>query len=254
MTDNLISSVRNLVQNNKDLLDAYSHLKNQCNEYQTRIIALEEQLNNKNINSDYMLVTMRLRKMGLRNFNMKNIFKIGTTLLSGGFVLQTILGEYWHTDLDIFTTNPKEVINELTKYCVWVTKPEILSSSYNSYNSSNKMKNVYRGEIIKGVFIDIIECANPIENINNFDFDFCKCYFDGSFHIVNPESILNKTCTVSYDKTSDKTLNLRINKYKLRGFIINLHNKPNNTNVPEKNNTENVTTLIDKNIDYCGGC
>lgn len=210
-SDKLINSVRGLVQKNKELQDQLAEAKKQLTNYQSKK------------SHNHLLVAMRLRKLGLRYRNFKNIFKIGTTVLSGGFVLQTILGEYWQTDLDIFTNDADKVIEELNNQCEWISQPRLVDrktvGSYESYPPLQVIERVYRGEIIKGVYIEIIESRDPIQNIKNFDFDFCKCYYNGAnFHVLNTQAIVTKSCSLPQNKVYQH----RVDKYQLRGFTINV--------------------------------
>ena len=134
------------------------------------------------------------------------------TVLCGGIVLQTILGETWDSDIDIFTTN-----KDLTSFEFGTWQSVQKESSYMIVPGVIK---VYTNVNDK---IDIIQITSLEEVFAGFDFDFCKVWFDGQhFHIKHPESVLTKTCFVNDDLISLRKAEIRIPKYESRGFTINL--------------------------------
>ncbi len=179
-------------------------------------------------NSTHVIMASRLKKMGVNYAHIKPIFDIPTTVLSGGLIVQTMLGEYWHTDIDIFTTNPKAVIKTLVDaFPYWTEKPTLIpvssASHYNAYNNK-----VYRGQYTKGVYIEIVQSSSIWRDIQDFDLDFCKCYFDGhKFHTFNEVALTTKTHrgpVIGYGlgskKRSETIKESRIKKYEMRGFTI----------------------------------
>ena len=132
------------------------------------------------------------------------------TVLCGGLVLQTILGENWNTDIDIFTTEHLTSIDGL----------QFNRCCDDSYTIIPGVKDLYRGEFY-GVKIDIIHMTSLDDVFSGFDFDFCKVSFDGQhFHMKNPYSVLHKVCTLHESAVCLKKASERIPKYEARGFTI----------------------------------
>ena len=261
LADDLIESVRELVSKGKSLKTEYDRVKQQKKNVEAELAEAQRQISilqknqQKNQHSNILLIAMRLRKMGLKYRNIKNIFKIGTTVLSGGFIPQIILGEYWHTDLDIFTTDAQAVIKELLELNKsWITAPILMGVEHDaSYGGGEgkTIKSIYRGEVLKGVYIEIIESKDPIQNIREFDFDFCKCYFDGdSFYALNKQAVITKTCW------ANKTTQMRIDKYRLRGFTINSNGlqPPFEDNNDSENDPLNISIGVDLDANEDSDC
>lgn len=248
--DALAAAFQSLTETNGKLTKEREELLNQVTDLTTKSTV------GQNKTSNHLQIAMRLRKMGLRYRNIKGIFKIGTTVLAGGFVLQTILGEHWQTDLDIFTTHAQQVIDELSKFG-WVVAPKVvetrtpnISGPYADYYKLRGIEKVYRGEFVNGTFIEIIETRDPIQNIREFDFDFCKCYYNGSnFYAMNCQAIVTKTCWVAKDSVKQN----RIDKYKLRGFTINIGQiKPKFRSDNESENEEEpIPESVAEDDAYC---
>ena len=132
-------------------------------------------------------------------------------VLTGGFVLQTVLGLEWPTDIDIVTTKA------------------LFHPGFGSWKRSKygELFPSYSGKY-QNLKIDIIRMYG-LKEIDKFDFDFCKIWFDGKeVHMMYPEAVKSKTCLVDYDphgfihenghpQVHDKT---RIEKYRKRGFNV----------------------------------
>ena len=67
--------------------------------------------------------------------------------------------------------------------------------------------------------------SDPFELINEFDFDFCKVYYDGyKLHVKNWDSIINFTSKINKGFGTNIS---RKEKYERRGFtIIDDENEP----------------------------
>lgn len=202
----LVESIQKLVETNKQLRATNEKL----------VAQLGEPLTVSHTKANDMIMQSRFRKMGIDYANINPIFKIGKTVLSGGLIVQTMLGEFWQSDVDIYTTDAKAVIEVLCKlHPYWLEEPKGIGHSYN--NETEISYNVYRGTYVKGVIVEIMEVVDPVSGINNnFDFDFCKCYFDGTdFHALNPIALATKTHKGRTAITKGRTY-----KYEMRGFTI----------------------------------
>lgn len=247
MTDDLINSVRNLANQNKELQEKYDYYFNECAKANLKVAKLRAKLDAANVKlasldartpraaMNHFIINGRLLKLGLTYSQIESIFKVGTTILSGGFIVQTLTGDYWQTDLDIYTTDAKAVIMELNKTNEWVVPPKIVdretAGSYEGTYPLTTIKVVYRGELLKGVYVEIIETADPFQTVKEFDFDFCKCYFDGTnFVALHQNAITSKSCQISQSKYDEK----RAKKYRLRGFTVNVL-VPNDPKTPFEN-------------------
>lgn len=202
----LVESIQKLVETNKQLRATNEKL----------VAQLGEPLTVSHTKANDMIMQSRFRKMGIDYANINPIFKVGKTVLSGGLIVQTMIGEFWQSDVDIYTTDAKGVIDILCKlYPYWIEEPKVLGHSYNDhYKVSHDM---YRGIYVKGVFVEIMQVIDPVAAISStFDLDFCKCYFDGTnFHTLHPVALATKTHQGRIAITKERTY-----KYKMRGFTI----------------------------------
>lgn len=75
------------------------------------------------------------------------------------------------------------------------------------------------------IYYDSDKYKSPLEVINEFDFDFCKSYFDGKvFYIKNIDSIKSSSCIFNIKNPRIyRNQNKRIIKYLLRGFDIKIN-------------------------------
>lgn len=135
------------------------------------------------------------------------------TILSGGFLLQTMIGQKWKTDVDFFTTdyNLKSIGED------W--EPISYPLGYDVVPGVIK---VYSGKLGE-VKIDIVHITNLDELFDGFDFDFCKIWCDGKdIYAINMDSVETKTCTINKESWQLRKPKERISKYRNRGFTINL--------------------------------
>lgn len=170
----------------------------------------------KRVHNEFIMAR-RLRQMGINYETISPIFYVPDTVLSGGLVVQTMLGEFWQTDLDIFTTDAKTVIAILKEtHPYWIHDIAELSTHMAENYSTEYKARVWRGEIVKGVIVEIIQVQNIDTCMKGFDLDFCKCYFDGrNFHAYNVEALMTKTHKGRHTIKKNRTY-----KYEMRGFLI----------------------------------
>ena len=159
-----------------------------------------------------------------------------TTYITGSFLLNYINNDnHWSpNDIDIFTSEP-QVFHKLHTVVKDVTTPlGSLGASSAQYN------NVYNQQI--GGILDIYEWQSKTntnkklqiilndestdEAIDNFDFEFAKCKFNGYEIIMNfktKKSVRNKTSILPSEyQTMSKFSNTckRVNKYNKRGYTL----------------------------------
>lgn len=103
-----------------------------------------------------------------------------------------------------------------------------------SYRYTNRISYVVKLKFKDGPDVDIIivKCTIPYQ-LKDFDFDFCKIYFDGYMvHSLNWDSVVNKYSVdtetsmtlVAFVRYSDNIQ--RIEKYTKRGFIVTPDDTP----------------------------
>jgi len=231
----LIAKIQSLVEENKSLKASEVVQKNTITELEKKyketigvngicgmqlikIQELKDELSNlksKQGHNDTIL-RARMKKMGVNYDHFKEIFEVADTVMAGGLITQIMTGDNWQTDIDIFTTNPEEVINVLSKaFADWISEPRLLSQS--EYTKSEyKNLTIYQGKYSKNVTVDIIECRTISSAIRDFDLEFVKCYFDGkNFHTHNEKAVITKT----HQGETNADI-LRKDKYEMRGFDI----------------------------------
>ena len=162
----------------------------------------------------YITMYHKLKRMVNNPEHILNYLNNNTRIV-GGLVLQVILAEEWTTDIDIYTTldiNP----NEIKIPGKWSEYPNKIG-----YNIIPGVKRVYHDDQNN---IDLILISDWETVFSGFDFDFCKCWFNGKdFGIENPESVIRKRCTVNFNSLRYRPTQ-RIKKYRKRGFIIDIEN------------------------------
>jgi len=144
------------------------------------------------------------------------------TFLSGGLVLQTMLGERWPTDIDIYTTN-----GDLSRFASLGPFKEVNPEKdefrhdfgYTTLNGVNQVLSATKEE--GECKIDIIVVSGMMDVFSGFDFDFCKCWFDGEeFGAEEVDSILTKSCVTRRERNELRNYPGRRQKYEDRGFTI----------------------------------
>merc|ERR1711991_5311 len=210
----------------KEASDKYKELKKRNKKLEkenAKLLAVKRQA----IETNIAIVASNLLKLGIKYEMIAEAFHVPDTVIAGGFVLQCITGDSWHTDIDIITEHPHTVIQKLTM--LNETVKEIPRQSVYK-NCMKGIQTLWRGTFSNGVRVDIIQVADVKDAVNTFDLDFCKCTFDGSrIHIYHPQSIITRTHVISNDKSKvpQHMRESRIKKYMRRGFhILNSDHTP----------------------------
>ena len=202
--------------------------------------------NNKNM---IKKIDKRLDELNLKSPLFIEKIKILDACLSGSFILQCILDEYWESDIDIYINlqrielilgNDKKLLEknlisffycyDFSDYNLIELNEEWLSKSYGRckdlvYLLKFKLNNI-------NIDFVIVSCTVRYF-IEGFDFDFNKIYYDGYVvHAFDWKSIKNR---ISYNNCDGDRYNSssqsqyltnykRINKYLLRGFVLLIKN------------------------------
>ena len=181
------------------------------------------------ITSDRIIMISKLKKI-LTNDGVELIMSVldHNKVLCGGLVLQTILGEEWKTDIDIFTTDRVLTsigpipFKEMKKESEYLVVPGVFKVYHGTI--CGKVHDTINGQTnntVEDIGIDIIHISSLDDVFAGFDFDFCKVWFDGyNFHMKAPNSVLDKVCTVDEDSVTLRKAETRIPKYESRGFTI----------------------------------
>ena len=167
---------------------------------------------NNELTSDYIIMARNLQSVTKHYQAILDVLN-ENTVLSGSIVLKTILGESWGSgDIDIFTTD-----KNLTKLSIGKWS----ENNTERYPFLKGIYQIYRGDL-GNCTVDIIQVHSIKDCMEKyFDFDFCKCYFDGKqFCIMNPHSVLNKEMQVHPSFMENNKNTERIMKYLRRGFKI----------------------------------
>lgn len=210
------------------LIESIEKLVAENRQYKETVASLEQKLATKTeaANND-IVIRSRMNRMGVNYDIFKDILD-ENTVLSGGLIVQTMLGEFWQSDIDIFTTDSDKVIAHLNKPSHhWEQQLELLTNAH-AENYGSYCNIVYRGQYTKGVYIEIIQVRSIIDTMRDFDLDFCKCWFDGrNFHTLDATALTTKTHhgqVIGYAQANENVRKLvkasRIGKYERRGFTI----------------------------------
>jgi len=202
----LIEKIQTLVAENKSLKELAKK-----NEQENK--SLKSDLYTKQGHND-LILRARMKEMGVNYDHFKSIFEVKDTIMAGGLITQIMTGDNWQTDIDIFTTNPDEVVRRLNMVEGWMSSPQMVTNpEYSKYGTSFVL---YQGKYSKNVSVDIIECRTVASAVRDFDLEFSKCYFDGkNFHVHNERAVITKTHEGHTDSSND-----RCTKYTMRGFQI----------------------------------
>jgi len=178
------------------------------NKIRSRSNSQEYKIRSRSNSQEYKIDTL-IRKLEGKDFVLN--FLDQNTRIVGGLVLQTILDEEWDTDIDIYTVLD---FDELDLPGDWQEYPNTIG-----YISIPGVKKVYRDNSLG---IDLIIITDWKTIFAGFDFDFCKCWFDGKdFGMENPESVMKKYCIVNGDLRYNG--HNRVEKYRKRGFTIKIN-------------------------------
>lgn len=143
------------------------------------------------------------------------------TIIAGGLALQCILGEKWETsDIDIFTRLDTSKAQLKFKQFKWKPMPKKIG-----YVDIPGVVQIWTTTTVDGVKFDLIQVTDFEKLWRGFDFDFCKCYFDGTNLVaLHPKSVKTRSCVVERCRFRVPE---RVAKYETRGFKITFAKKMN---------------------------
>jgi hypothetical protein len=172
----------------------------------------------------------RLGGLKINEKEFLNSLKMIDGVISGSFILQCIIGEKWSSDIDIYVKKNSTSRNLKKIYLDFnssMNKIELI----NDYLRDDKNDDFNFGLqklLLNDVNVDLIfineDCGHFINN--QFDFDFCKNYYDGrELYIYNIESIINRYCYTKLHKFFDIRAKVKLTKDKyyicMKGEIKN---------------------------------
>lgn len=214
---------------NLDILTLYN-LRLTCKHYLNITISLIKQ----KIISE---MEDRLRKVLGHTYNeFMDIFKEAKAVISGSFIIQCVLNEYWDSDIDIyisyFNANfYKDIVGKMRQLLA-ITMTELYKTKNNYLSRDLLIRNVYTYQnpnVRYKIQIITIEAKPDYLSMSNYvkekaDFDICKNVYyvdeDKSFLNINTiDNILSKKATFSYFAGFRASFQ-RYLKYSNRGFIF----------------------------------
>jgi len=154
-----------------------------------------------------------------------------------GMSNKTIIKEYKSVKIPITKSSVKPCglmgVNELKSFNYKIDNNII--SNNNNYNYNDDLVPVPPNDLK----IDLIHIGSKFKTqeeyiLSQFDLDICKSYFDGAkLHILDPCSIQKQKCKLNIAPVLINNKNYidverlyqRLNKYRSRGFIINIDHK-----------------------------
>lgn len=143
-----------------------------------------------------------------------NCNKIGG-VITGSFIIQCVLGEYWNDQIDHYFPNSAKLNSKIEKFRLYENNP--FSEFYSKYYVVPNKSSIS----LKLVVLNSDNVHNFIEN--TFDFNICKnkYWYDGkdniSIHSIN--EILSKKATFGCKTVPASSIERR-DKYVKRGFIF----------------------------------
>lgn len=176
---------------------------------------------------------------GDRLIEFKNIMESTKCVISGSFIIQSILGEQWDgSDIDIYVTGQKIplTIEFFLHNTMNFTLRTLLDNTYIKEGDKLKITSIKDFQTFENKRIQII-CINTDNSYNSvknyihetYDYDICKnlYYVDKTEHlsIYHPNDIYNKK--INYDLNQENSKNnilIRYKKYRNRGFKIIVNN------------------------------
>lgn len=219
---------------------------------------------NKLINFNQLVINTiqdRLKKeFGNHYDNIVKLMNDNGAFISGSFILQCILDEYWTSLTDIYMDSDINLvcphygnnIGKLYNQPIYGKNHDVTDLEYYLYNHMHYLELIhdYKGipmtkhhpilyHIIhesyygsetdtnsKVIKINALTVEKNIHQYHEFinnrvDFDICKnIYHDGKLYIKDIDNILNKKITFKCHTRLDQSL-MRYHKYKTRGFVFN---------------------------------
>lgn len=174
-------------------------------DYETsKISSFENQIKkNFDINFSNRLQVLNINKEDF----IASLKKIGG-VISGSFILQCLLNEYWSSNIDICTPYTETLLEYSNLFKT--DKNKVIS--FKNKLAHCKNKTIFT---INGVQINIILIRNPKKYISwIFKLDFLQNYYDGEcLCITNFNSILNKTSYSTNIDLFDMDSDAKIEKY-----------------------------------------
>ncbi len=155
------------------------------------------------------------------------VFDADDVLLTGSIVLMQLIGEWWLSDIDLVVSSDSlEDVLEFFQEEYKIDFEEVDKDVYFEAILKDKFykdTRLFKG-FLNGVKVDIIVASKettPRKIVKCFDFAFCRNYFNGvDITCIDCKSVRTKTCQV-FSGGDYKYSNARIEKYRLRGFVVN---------------------------------
>ena len=149
------------------------------------------------------------------------MLKETNSIVAGSFPLQIYLNETWNSsDMDIFT-HDRSVLSFFGIDPEDTNNKNEIGRTYNSIAAYKNFCDTLYEVRHNGLRVQII-LSDKLDMIENFDFDVCKIYFDGSkkYHTEHHDAITSKTITFNVDRKATNTSVFRLEKYEYRGFTM----------------------------------
>lgn len=173
---------------------------------------------------------------GNKTEEFKKALKESKALTAGGSALAAFQGNKSYIgDIDIYVNieNAKPIRNFLASFRsdVYISKRNNENRYSKLFFDINKISRIARFEFGLSKSIDLVYIGKPKtpeKVVSNFDFTCCQVWYDGdNMYASHPELTLEKKAKVNKDYTGfysnpDKYANKRLNKYREKGFIIEL--------------------------------
>ena len=172
----------------------------------------------------------KIEKSGLNYKELMDSVNSLDGVISGSIILQCILNEHWNSDIDIYVYSEGNIdFRGIFNTCNnKIDETDFKDIKFSGYLKTSKNINKLIKFKLNSVPIDLIFIDKPYKYYfkEDFDFDFCKNYFDGNeLKVLNYESIINKThfynmIDIYSIINNSKFIKKRFDKYKERGFKI----------------------------------
>lgn len=179
--------------------------------------------------------TRLLSIFGDKNLKFRKIIDDLGCVISGSFIIESILNEEWNdNDIDIFVPYCEKNKNHLDNFLTQCYKLDNYSPTnkyVNDFGTNSKKKTItwIKNFTVNGKTVQIINTSLPKYKLNdfilsNFDFDICKNMYwiekcACKLHVNNITNIVNKQFHWNYTNNIIRSLQRSI-KYSKRGFNI----------------------------------
>ena len=224
-------------------------------------LSLTCKIYNKLINFNQLVIDTiqdRLQKeFGPHYDNIVKLMKDTGAFISGSFIIQCILDEYWtsltdsymDSDINILCPHYGNKIRKLYNQPKYGRNHDVTELEYYLYNHMHYLELIrdYKGipmtkdhpilyyiihennyiadtDTSKVITINALTVEKNIDHYHEFinnrvDFDVCKNIYDGKLYIKNIDGILNKKIIFKCQTRLDQSI-MRYHKYKARGFVF----------------------------------